>query len=138
MVAVTLLSGEDQAQKVERLARRTLMALYRKNDSTDVMTILQPSEDGKTTRIKVKCDFTKAANLELFDKHMVPYITDFLAEAEKHDRTGVTQRFSAEAMYAIRTLKSVSVMDIDQISAVLHPKPKVVYGQVFTFPGRNS
>jgi hypothetical protein len=134
MVTVTMLSPQSQNEKAERLARKTMAALCRKNLPHEEMTILEASEDGQSTRRKVQCDFTKAANLALFDKHIIPYITEFLVEVEKKNRTGISAHFSKEALYAIQELKSVSKMDIDQISAVLYPKPKVELGQVLSFP----
>lgn len=120
-------------EKADRLNRRTKTALCRQSDPRDEMTVRDASEDGKETRRKVKCDFTDAANLALFDKHMIPYINEFLDEAERGEKTAITALFSKESLYAIRVLKSVTVMDMDQISETLYPpapKPKIVLNQV--------
>lgn len=132
MVAVTLLSGTMWEEKADRLNRRTKTALCRQSDPRDEMTVRDASEDGKETRRKVKCDFTDAANLALFDKHMIPYINEFLDEAERGENRYNSPLFQGIPVCDPRVEKRDGHGYGSDFRNSLSPapKPKIVLNQV--------
>ncbi len=129
--------NKDVFEKAGRFNALVNKALCRENAAPSEMTIRRESSSGRS-REKIVADFTKAANLELLDNHIMPVIQRLVQRAREDEMTAVIQEFSQHALYAIDVLGSVSAKDYDEISGILYPKPKVVLGQVLSFPQRTA
>ncbi len=137
MVAVSRLqmSKKDLFEKAGRFNTLVNRALCRENAAPGEMTIRR-DVGGERSREKVLADFTKAANLELLDNHIMPVIQRLLERARREEMSAIPMVFSRQALYAIDVLGSVSAKDFDEISDILYPRPKVVLGQVCAFQKR--
>ena len=124
----------DKAGRFNALVNR---ALCRENAAPSTMTIRRSNGAG-LSREKVICDFTKAANLELLDRHIMPVIQRLVQRARKDEMTGVLQEFSEQALYAIDTLGSVAAKSHDEITQILYPRPPVIMGQLLSFRPRTA
>lgn len=138
MVAAYLLTKDAMDEKASRYDALVTAALQRQKLSR-TMNVLRASEDGKTTREAVLCDFRKASALQDVDNHIMEAIKELLAVAEEKDMTAIEGRFTPQALYAIKELGSVTKMSFQEITWELYPalKPKPpVTGQIFAFPSR--
>ena len=138
MVAAYLLTKDAIDEKASRYDALVTAALQRQSLSR-TMNVLRNSDDGRTTREAVQCDFRRAAALKDLDEHVLLAIKELLHVAEEKDMTAIRQRFTPQALYAIEQLGSVTKMTFQEITWELHPelKPKpTVTGQIFSFPAR--